>query len=303
MIDRYKNHLLLHFTVLIFGLTGPLGKAIQAPEEVVVFYRLIIALLGIFIYFKLTHFKIDLSKQTLKECWYVGFIVGLHWITFFGAIKASNVSVALVCFSSSTLFTAVLEALYNKRRIVIYELILGLLILVGIYFLNKEPGVPLFESKYALGIGLSVFSAALASWFTVINGTLIKKGREAKTISFVELIFALVLLIFYVPIINGSQTLSVLSIDLYDLIYVAILGLLCTSFAYIVSVNVMKEISAYTVTMSVNLEPIYSIILAILIWPETEKMQPTFYVGAAAILGVIFLNGILKKKFKTKRSL
>lgn len=298
MIKRYKNHLLLHLTVLIFGLTGPLGKAIQASEDIVVLYRLIIALLGIYIYFKITKFNFDFSKQTFRECWYVGFIVGLHWITFFGAIKASNVSVALVCFSSSTLFTALLEALYNKRRVVVYELILGVFILVGIYFLNKEPGVPIFESKYALGIGLSVFSAALASWFTVINGTLIKKGRDAKSISFMELIFALVLLLFYVPINNGSETLTALSIDQYDLLYVAILGLLCTSFAYIVSVNVMKEISAYTVTMSVNLEPIYSIILAIVIWPETEKMQPTFYIGALAILCVIFLNGILKKKFK-----
>lgn len=254
MIARYKNHLLLHLTVLIFGLTGPLGKAIEVQEDVLVFYRLIFAIAGIYIYFKWTGFKIDFSKKVLKNTWYVGLIVGLHWITFFGAIKASNVSVALVCFSSSTLFTAILEAVYNKRRIIIYELLLGFTILGAIYILNKEPGIPIFQSKYALGIGLSVLSAALASWFTVINGVLIKKGNNPKMISFIQLIFALLLVTLYIPIYNGYQTFTVLQASFQDIILLVILGLLCTSFAYIVSVSIMKEISAFTVTMSVNLE-------------------------------------------------
>jgi drug/metabolite transporter (DMT)-like permease len=293
---RYKNHLILHLTVLIFGLTGPLGKAIEASEEIVVFYRLIFAVAGILLYFRITGFSIDISKNALKESGYVGIIVALHWITFFGAIKVANVSVALVCFSSSTLFTAVLEPIYNKRKIIPYEVILGVFILAGIFLITKEPGKTIFESQYALGIGLSIFSALLASWFTVINGVLIKRGRDAKNISFIELAVALVAVGIYVIMLHGNYTLTTLNVSAADLLFTAILGVLCTSFAYIASVYVMKEISAFTVTMSVNLEPIYSIIIAVLIWPDSEKMKPYFYLGGAAIIGVMLLNGYFKAK-------
>jgi drug/metabolite transporter (DMT)-like permease len=299
-MTRYKNHLILHLTVLIFGLTGPLGKAIEAPEEVVVFYRLIFAVAGIYFYFRLSRFSFDFSLNSFKESGYIGIIVALHWITFFGAIKASNVSVALVCFSSSTLFTALLEPLYNKRRIIPYEVILGILILIGIYLITKEPGKTIFQSHYAIGIGLSIFSAFLSSWFTVLNGLLIKKGRDAKNISFIELTVALVSVAIYLGMVNREQTLTVLNVSAMDLLFTAILGILCTSFAYIASVYVMKEISAYTVTMSVNLEPIYSIVLAVLIWPESEKMKPYFYIGGAAILCVMMLNGVFKARYNRK---
>jgi drug/metabolite transporter (DMT)-like permease len=297
---RHKNHLILHLTVIIFGLTGPLGKAIEAPEEIVVLYRLIFAVAGIFAYLKLTKYTIDFSKKALKETGYIGLIVALHWITFFGAIKASNVSVALVCFSSSTLFTAILEPLYNHRKIILYEVVLGGLILVGIYLITKEPGKTIFQSQYALGIGLSVLSALLASWFTVINGVLIKRGRDAKNISFIELSVALIAVIIYVVVLHQNNTWEVLNIRGVDILFTAILGILCTSFAYIASVYVMKEISAYTVTMSVNLEPIYSIVIAVLIWPETEKMQPYFYFGGAAILLIMMLNGYFKARHDRK---
>ncbi len=232
----------------------------------------------------------------------MGIIVGLHWITFFGAIKLSNVSVALICFSSGALFTSILEPIYFKRKVVLYEILLGLFIIAGIFYVCKEPGKPIFESKYISGILMSIFSAFLSSWFTVINGGLIKKGRRAKNISFLELSFALIFLVFFVSGMYYDD-LSKLSFSAIDLLYCAILGLLCTSFAYIVSVDVMKEISPYTVVMSVNLEPIYSIIIATLLWPESEKMSPTFYVGAAIILVIILLNGYFKMRSKKKLSL
>ena len=299
MITKYKNHILMHLTVLIFGLTGPLGKMIELDESIIVLYRLIFAVLGIYIYFKLSGYKINYSKEALKETSYVGLIVGLHWITFFGAIKYSNVSVALICFSSSTLFTSILEPIYFKRKPVLYEVVLGIMIILGIFYVCKEPGKPFFDSTYATGMILSIISAFLASWFTVINGILIQKGRRAKNISFLELSFALIFLIIVVAA-NYSNNLSALSFTGKDIILCMVLGLVCTSFAYIVSVDVMKEISPYTITMSVNLEPIYSIILATILWPGSEKMSPSFYIGASAILGVIVLNGIIKKKVKAK---
>lgn len=147
---------------------------------------------------------------------------------------------------------------------------------------------------------MSLFSASLSSWFTVINGVLIKKGRRSKNISFLELSFAFVFLMLVVGYEYHDQ-LSVLVLRPMDFVYVAILGLLCTSFAYIVSVDVMKELSPYTVVMAINLEPIYSIVLAVIIWPKDEKMTPTFYIGALIIIGIIFLNGYFKMKDRKKK--
>lgn len=299
MITQYKNLLLLHLTVVIFGVTGILGKLIEADEIIIVFYRLIIAVIGIYAYFKISGYKINISKEAIKETWYVGAIVGLHWITFFGSIKLSNVSVALICFSSGAFFTSILEPLYFRRKLDYREVLLGLITVVGIFYVCKEPGKPFFESKYLPGMLMSLFSASLSSWFTVINGILIKRGRRAKNISFLELGFALIFLLFVVGYEYHDQ-LSSLVLRPIDFVYVGILGLLCTSFAYIVSVDVMKELSPYTVVMAVNLEPIYSIVLAVLIWPESEKMSPTFYIGALIIIGIIFLNGYFKMKDRKK---
>jgi drug/metabolite transporter (DMT)-like permease len=299
MISQHKNLFLLHLTVLIFGVTGVLGKLIQADEIIIVFYRLIIAVIGIYAYFKITGYKINYSKQALKETWYVGIIVALHWITFFGSIKLSNVSVALICFSSGAFFTSLLEPLYFKRKLDIREVLLGLTTVIGIFYVCKEPGKPFFESKYLAGMLMSLFSASLSSWFTVINGKLIKKGRRAKNISYLELSFAFIFLLFVVGY-EYHDNLSALVLRPMDFVYVGILGLLCTSFAYIVSVDVMKELSPYTVVMAVNLEPIYSIVLAVLIWPTSEKMSPTFYLGALIIIGIIFLNGYFKMKDRKK---
>lgn len=301
MISKHKNLLLLHLTVLIFGITGVLGKLIEADEIIIVFYRLIIAVIGIYAYFKISKYKINFSKQALKETWYVGAIVALHWVTFFGSIKLSNVSVALICFSSGAFFTSLLEPLYFKRKPDIREVALGLITVLGIFYVCKEPGKPIFESKYLAGMLMSLFSASLSSWFTVINGKLIKKGRRAKNISFLELSFAFLFLLFVV-VFEYHDQMSALVLRPIDFVYVGILGLLCTSFAYIVSVDVMKELSPYTVVMAVNLEPIYSIVLAVLIWPETEKMSPTFYIGALIIIGIIAMNGYFKMKDRKRVS-
>lgn len=218
----------------------------------------------------------------------VGIVIAVHWVTFFEAIKQSNVSVALVCFSSSTLFTALLEPLFFKRRIKAYELIFGVLIIVGLYFIFS------FEFKYLAGMILSVVSAFLASLFTVCNGILIKETR-AKLISFYELLGAFIVVSIYLLIANGGD-LTRFSVPTVDLKWLIILGTVCTAFAFIMSVEVMKKISPYTVTISINLEPIYSIVLALLIWPETETMSFGFYMGTIIVLATIFLNAVFKKK-------
>lgn len=288
MLAKYKYHIWLHLTVLIFGLTGVLGKLISVDSYLLVWYRVGIALVSMLAYFFFARFSLKISKKELIKILLVGVVIAVHWVTFFEAIKQSNVSVALVCFSSSTLFTALIEPLYFKRKIKPYELIFGLLIITGLYFIFS------FEFKYLTGMILAVVSAALASWFTVLNGVLIKKTK-AKLISFYEMLGAFAIVSVYL-LVTGWGDISTIAIPFADIKWLIILGTLCTAFAFIISVEVMKKIAPYTVTISVNLEPIYSIILALIIWPESETMSYGFYMGSIIVIATIFLNAVLKKR-------
>ncbi|MBV6484945.1 MAG: hypothetical protein KFKLKKLM_01483 [Flavobacteriales bacterium] len=287
MLSKYKYHIWLHIIVLIFGFTGILGKLIETDSYLLVWYRVGIALIAILGYFFITKHSLKITRKILFKILLVGVVIAVHWITFFEAIKQSNVSIALVCFSSSTLFTSLIEPFYFKRKIKPYELIFGLLIIVGLYFIFS------FEFSYLNGMLLSFFSAALASWFTVLNGMLVKE-TNAKTISFYELLGAFSIVSIYLIGANGLN-FSAYKISWTDFKWLLILGTVCTAFAFIVSVEVMKKISPYTVTISVNLEPIYSIILALLIWPETETMSSGFYLGTIIVLVTIFLNAYFKR--------
>jgi len=290
MLSNYKYHIWLHITVLIFGLTGILGKLITVDSYLLVWYRLLIAVIALLGYFLVTKFSLQITKKKLLKTLGVGVIIALHWVTFFEAIKQSNVSVALVCFSSSALFTSLIEPLYFKRKIKAYELIFGVVIIIGLYFIFS------FEFKYLIGMVLSVVSAALASWFTVLNGVLIKEAK-AKTISFYELLGALGVLTIYL-LISTKANFSEWHVSFSDFKWLLILGTVCTAFAFIMSVEVMKKISPYTVTISVNLEPIYSIILALIIWPDSETMSYGFYLGSVIVIATIFLNALFKKAIK-----
>ena len=286
MLDKYKYYVWLQITVLIFGFTGILGKLIEANSYLLVWYRVGIALIGIGLYLILKKHSLQISKKTFYKIIGIGFIIAVHWITFFEAIKQSNVSVALVCLSSSTLFTSIIEPFYFKRKIKSYELIFGLLIIVGLYFVFS------FEYKYFVGMLFSFLSASLASWFTVLNGILIKEFN-AKTIAFYELLGAFTLVSIYLVVKNGFE-LNAFKISVQDIKWLLILGTVCTAFAFILSVEVMRKITPYSVTMSVNLEPIYTIILAFIIWPETETMSYGFYLGTIIVIATIFFNGYIK---------
>lgn len=278
--------------MLIFGLTGILGKLISINSYLLVWYRVLIAVMGISCYFLIIKTSIKVTKKQLISLLLVGVIIAAHWVTFFEAIKQSTVSVALVCLSSSTLFTSLLEPLYFKRKVYFYEIIFGVFIIIGLYCIFS------FEITHSIGILLSIISALLASWFTVINGKMIKQV-SSKVISYYELIGAVLVLSLFLIFSKGFNT-NAWMMPTTDVKWILILGLVCTAFAFILSVEVMKKIPPFTVTMSVNLEPIYSILLAILIWPESEKMSSGFYLGASIVLITIFLNAIVKRRMKKK---
>ncbi len=291
-LNLKSNLLILHLTVIVWGFTGILGALITINETQLVWYRVLIAFVSLFIYFKWTKKDIKVSRNVFLKLFFTGAIVGLHWILFFGAIKNSTVSVAMVCLSSLTLFTAILEPVLNKTKISKLEVIVGLLIIFGIYLIFK------FETQYKVGIIMGLSSALCASLFSIINAKQ-AKNRAATIISFYELLGAFFWISIYLFIIGGFN--SSMKLIPLDLIYLLILGTICTSVAYVAGVSVMKELSAFRVALITNLEPVYAIILALIIFGKDEKMTNGFYLGAAVILGAIFLFPIVKKKIENRK--
>jgi len=288
-----RNLLILHLTVFVWGFTGILGQLISISATHLVWYRVLIAFITLYIYFKKTRTNLKISRNIFLKLFFTGAVVGAHWILFFQSIKSSTVSVTLVCLSSITLFTAILEPLFSRKKVSKLEIFTGLAIISGIYLIFK------FESQYTLGIILGLFSALCASIFSIINSKQIK-NREASIISFYELIGAWVWISIYLLASNGFNSHMILNNS--DLIYLLILGTLCTSVAYVAGVAVMKSLSAFRVALITNLEPVYGIILAFLFFGKKEQMTTGFYAGAVIILTAIFLYPFIKNRLE-KRSL
>lgn len=286
----FRNYVLLHFIVVIFGFTAILGKLISLDSGVLVWYRMLIGLFGIALYFKLKKRSFRLPWKAAIKILLVGLLVAGHWVCFFESIKRSNVSIGLVCLSLAPFFISFIEPLLFRRRYRLYEGMLGVMTVIGMACIYS------FETRYTQGILIGILSVAFASLFSVINARLVTR-HDASIISFYELIGGWAGLCFYVFAFQGSGT-SDLVFNLEDGIYLLILGLVCTSFAFIGSIHVMKLITPFTTMLIVNLEPVYGIGLALVIFGETEFMSWGFYFGAAAILGSIFLNALLSRRHR-----
>lgn len=289
-MPTYKDHLKLHFIIFIWGFTGVLGALIILPSDALVWYRLVIAIagLGFFLIYKKVSFAIE--RKWIIRLLGTGFLIALHWVLFFEAIKVSNVSIALACFASTSLFAAFLEPLIFRRSINIYELLLAAIAFVGIYVIFRV------EGQYSLGIIFSVLSAFTGALFTVINGRIIE-AQDSMLISFYELVGGFLgLTIYLLVLLNGTFELPLPVFS--DVVYLFILGGVCTAYAFAVSVDLMKKVSPFTMSISTNLEPVYAIILALLIFGEKEEMTPEFYYGAVLVIGTVFGNIWLKRKNK-----
>ncbi len=288
MILKNKNTLLLHLIVFIWGFTGILGALITIPSQNLVWYRMAIAILFIFLYVFTTGANLKTNPITGTKFLATGIIISLHWIFFFEAIKVANISVTLACLSSATLFTAILEPIIQKQKIVLYEILLGIAVIIGLLIIFK------FETQYQRGIFYTLFSSLMASLFTVINGNYAKKHSPGK-IAFYEMSGGFIAISIYL-LLTSNINMSLLMISMHDIAYLLLLGTICTAFALIASINVMKELSPFTVTMTTNLEPVYGIIMAYIFFDQKEKMSTEFYFGTIVILGSVFTNAYLKGK-------
>jgi drug/metabolite transporter (DMT)-like permease len=272
-----KAFLQLHLSVFLAGFTGIFGKLIHLGEGPLVWYRLLIASITLYIMFR---FQGTLKKLHWKQILPIGgtgMLVALHWLFFYASIKYANVSIGVVCFSLTSLFTALFDPLINRRRFDSIELLLSALTLTGILLIFH------FDTQYRTGIILGIISAMFAALFTVFNKRLVKK-YDTSTITFYELTCGFLGLTLLMPLYLYVFPQPTLLPTFSDTIYLLILAWACTVCMYMLSMNALKKISAFTVNLCFNLEPVYSIILAFIIFQENKELNPAFYAGLGCIV-------------------
>ncbi len=292
MSSKLKNFLHLHFIVFIWGFTAVLGKLISIEALPLVWYRMGIASVLILLFIGIRGYSLKVSKRNLLILATAGAALALHWVTFFVAIKVSNVSIALATMSTGAFFTALLEPILYKRKLIWYEFIFGFVVILGLLLIFNV------ETQYAYGMGIALISAFMGVVFTLINGKLVATHKSTM-ISFYELTIGVILISIFLGF-QGGFNRELFLVSQNDWIFIFILASLCTAYAFIGGVHVMKFITPYTVVLTLNLEPVYGIILAFFILGETEKMSPMFYIGALIILATVIANGILKNKERLK---
>lgn len=287
-LSSFRLNLILHLVVFVWGFTGILGKLIQADQYVLVWWRMMIAFICLGIYLLLTRQSVRVSKADLFRLLGTGLIIALHWIFFYGAIKISNVSIAVACMAVASFFTAFLGPVFFKTRLVRYEILLSIGVIIGVAILM---GV---ETVYMSGIIWGLISAFFAAVFTVFNAFFVRK-INAVVISFYEMIGGFIGLTVYV-LLSGKFSDAGVVISESDTYYLLLLGVFCTAIPFVISVQIMKQLSPYTVSLSVNMEPVYTILLALLFFPADEKMSSGFYFGLMIILSTVVLNAWLKSR-------
>lgn len=282
----------LHLIVFLWGFTAILGKLIHANAEILVFYRMLFAAVFLYIYIRI--FKkesIKVSKKIFFQLAAIGFSMALHWYCFFYSIKISNVSIALSCLSLSTLFASIMEPIIFKRKIDISEVIMGVVIVACILLIFKT------EFRFKEGIFYGVLCAIFGTVFSVFNGKMFGKTSSGNIIFYEIFSGWSILMIIY---LFTGQIFHMNEISYRDIALICLLASVFTAFPMLESVNLMKYISPFTLILTVNLEPVYGIILAFFIFGESEHMSPVFYVASGVMILAIIANGLIKaKKQKT----
>jgi len=286
--DHLRYNFLLHFVVVILGFTAILGKLISLPAYELVWYRMMIAFIALGVITVIKKQSLSLPIKDVLALSAIGVIIAVHWICFFQAIKVSNVSVALGCLSVGTLFTSIIEPLVQKRRISIIEVIIGIVIIFGIYIIFR------FETRYLLGIIFTILASLFSSLFSVLNKQIALKYKPDVT-AFYEMLSGFLCISVFLFLMRDIGTIH-LQLSTTDLIYLLLLGIICTAFAFSTTVKIMQKLSAFQVVLAINLEPIYGILAAYFIFGESEHMSTGFYIGASIILASVIAYTVFKSR-------
>lgn len=290
-LSRFRYHLILHLIVFIWGFTGILGGLITISAISLVWYRILIAVFVVGAYMIFTKRNLLVKRRHMVYGLGAGVVIALHWVFFYQSIKVSTISISVVCLSFATFFSALLEPLFFKRKIYSYELIFGLLVVLGLVYIFS------FSANNLQGVLYGVISAALSALFAVLNGKL-ARNYETISLAFYELIGGFVVLSFYM-LLSKKFSSVFFTLSHSDIYYLLVLGIICTAFPLVGSVSLMKKLSPYTVVITTNLEPVYTILLAYYIFGEKERMNAHFYGGAVFILLILFANAFYKSRAKS----
>lgn len=292
MDDKKRAYLELHVAVLLFGFTAILGDLIQLSAVMIVWWRVLITCISLLYFVQFGRRLKSIPRDKIFKFLGVGILVALHWITFYGAIKLSNASVALICFASTSLFTSFLEPAILGRSIEKLQVIMGLMIIPGMWLI-----VNTVDSAMMNGIYVGLLSALLAATFSTINKRLIDDA-DSYSITFLELGSAWIFISLLIPVLIWNGT----DVQFWpvgtDWIYLIILALLCTTLAYILSLRALKHVSAFVANLTINLEPVYGILLAIVLLNDHKELSPRFYLGVVLISAIVFSYPVIKKRIR-----
>lgn len=288
--NKFKSLIHFHFIVFIFGFTAILGSLISIDSLELVWYRMAIASIVLLIYAAVFKKQITVPKSLILKLLISGMIIALHWVTFFKAIKVSNVSITLSILSLGAFLTSFLEPLFYGRKIILYEIIFGLIVVIGMSLIFNS------QYHYLEGIIYALISVLLSVFFGLINGKLIKEA-SSLAISIYELLGG-VLLISIILLFSDRIDSEFFDISKIDFYWLLILATVCTAYAFVISVDVLKHLSPYSLMISINMEPVYGIILAIIFLNESKDLSSNFYLGFILIFSSVILNGVFKLKNK-----
>lgn len=275
----------LHLSILLAGFTGLFGKLISLNEGLLVWYRMMFAAIMLYLILKVSNKLLAIPVKEQLKIAGAGFILGLHWVFFYGSIKMANVSVGVVCFSLVGFFTALLEPLIIRRRFKIKELLFSLVTVAGIVLIFQ------FDMRYRSGIIVGIISSALAALFTITNKK-VGASHPSRMMLLYEMAGGFLGLTCLLPFYLHFFPVDTILPDMTDFLYLLLLALVCTIGLYLMQIQVLKTVSAFTVNLSYNLEPIYSIILAMLFFGEAKELNTAFYIG----LGLIIVSVLLQTR-------
>ena len=283
----------LHIAVFLAGFTGILGKLIDMNEGLLVWYRLFISAATMWIIFSITKKLQKVAFRDVIKLTGIGFLAAIHWVTFYGSIKYSNVSVALVCFSSVGFFTALLEPVILRVRIKWIEVFLGLLVIAGIFIIFH------FDPRYKTGIILGVISAILLAFVVIFIRQFVQRMNPETLLTY-QLTGGLITLSVLMPFYMQQFPTSYIFPDLKDWMWLLVLSWFCSVWAFQLSANALKRLSAFTVNLTFNLEPVYGILLAFIVYKENQFLSKWFYIGFALIGAALIIHIILLRKEERK---
>jgi drug/metabolite transporter (DMT)-like permease len=276
-VNSFKKSLIqLHLFVFLAGLTAPIGNLIQLNGLVLVFYRMLLTVIALIPIYLLQGSGIKVSFNEKMKLMLIGVLIAIHWVCFYGSIKLANVSIALVCISSVGIFTAILEPLFNQSKFIWNDIFIGLLSLLGIFFIFQ------FDIHFRTGIIVGLLSALFASIFTIINKRL-TSTYTTQTIQTFEMSGGLLFLTLVILVLNAYQHSAFIVPTQSDWFWLVILALVCTVLANYLMLNALKKISAFTMNVTLNLEPVYGILIAIILFDEHKQMGKGFYIGIVLI--------------------